>query len=399
MAAVLMVAALGAPAVGASLASAETSTVVGQWRFDEGGGQTAVDDGPLALDGRLGATDGADAADPARIAGVSGGALSFDGSAFVRLPNTTELEPPTLTVEAVVRGTGSPGAHRYVVSHGAQGCVAGSYGLYTASGGGIAFYAFDGLMYRVSAQAAPADVWDGAWHHIAGVYDGGTVRVYVDGHPVGQAFAAPSHISYGLTSSDAYFGTYLGTCALPLRGDVDLVRMWRGPLAPDFVGTLADRALETTPPPPTPPTPGSVPTATEDDSQADAPASRATLAPLAEGQAIPAGQPATSGAPATSTPGAPPRACVVRSSATRLRVGRRTNLTVRVALRGKPLKAVRVVAVEAKSLHRLATARTTKEGRARLGVKPRRRGTITLRVQGRTDCGSAALTVLNAKKK
>jgi hypothetical protein len=394
-ASILALCALGAAA---GTAAADNSAVVGQWRFDEGAGQTAFDDGPYALDGRLGTTDGVDDRDPDRIAGLSGGALRFDGRAFVRLPNTTVLEPPTLTVEAVVRASGSPGAYRYVVSHGAQGCLAGSYGLYTAEHGGIAFYAFDGNQYRVSAEAAASTVWDGNWHHVAGVYDGGVVRVYVDGRPVGEAFPAPSRISYNLTSSDGYIGTYLGSCVLPLRGDVDLVRMWRGPLAPDFIGTLADRALagQGTTTPPTIPSPGTVPVATGDDSNANAPASRPALAAVSEGQAIRAPASATSGSPPKATPGAPARACVVRSSTKRVRAGRRTSLTVHVALRGKPLKAVRVIATEARSRKRLATGRTAKDGRAKLKVKPLRRGTIKLQVLGRADCGSTALTVLKA---
>jgi hypothetical protein len=379
---------------------ADNSAVVGQWRFDEAAGQTAFDDGPFALDGRLGTTDGADDHDPGRIAGLSGGALHFGGRAFVRLPNTTELEPPTLTVEAVVRASGSPGAYRYVVSHGAQSCLAGSYGLYTAEHGGMAFYAFDGSVYRVSPEAAPSDIWDGNWHHVAGVYDGGFVRVYIDGRPVGQPFAAPAHISYNLTSSEGYIGTYLGSCILPLRGDVDLVRMWRGPLAPDFIGTLADRALApgAVAPPPTP-EPGTVPVATDADSNAGAPATRPALTPVAPGQAVPAPAQVTGGGATKSSPGAPPRACVVRPSTKSVRAGRRTSITVRVALRGKPLKAVRVVATEARSRLRLAAARTAKDGRAKLKVKPRRRGTIQLKVQGRADCGSAALTVLQARGK
>jgi hypothetical protein len=397
-----VVLALGALGAGSTTAMADNSTVVGQWRFDEGAGQTAFDDGPFALDGRLGTVDAADGHDPERIAGLQGGALRFDGRSFVRLPNTTLLEPPTLTVEAVVRASETPGAYRYVVSHGAQGCLAGSYGLYTGEHGGIAFYAFDGGEYRVSAEADPSAVWDGKWHHVAGVYDGGFVRVYVDGHPVGQPFDAPSRISYGLSSSDAYIGTYLGSCVLPLRGDLDLVRMWRGPLAPDFIGSLADAALGVTgppAPPPVTPAPDTVPTATDADSNAGAPASRTTLPAVTGGQAIRAPATATSGAAAKPTPGAPARACVVRSSTKKVRAGRRTSLTVHVALRGKPLKAVRVVATEAKSRLRLATGRTAKDGRARLKVRPRRRGTIQLKVQGRADCGSTALTVLQARAK
>jgi hypothetical protein len=392
----LVAMALGALNAGTSVALADPSAVVGQWRFDEGASQTAVDDGPFALDGRLGLTDAADARDPERIPGVSGGALRFDGDTFVRLPAASALEPSTLTLEAVVRADTSPGRFRYLVSHGAQGCVAGSYGLYTGGAGGVAFYVFDGEQFHVTPTAAPADVWNGGWHHVAGTFDGTALRLFVDGHPVGTPVPAPPAIAYALTSQDHYFGTYQGTCALPLRGDVDLIRMWRGPLSPDFIGQLSDAAL--TPPPPATPSFANVPGATAAQSQGDAPAGRSTLTPIAAGtsDAGPARLTAGRGT-AKSTPGAPARACVVKASSKRVRAGRTTTVTVKVALRGKPLKSVRVVALVAK--RRLATAKTAHDGRAKLRFKPSSRSTIRLEVLGRSDCGATALSVLRALKR
>jgi hypothetical protein len=389
---VALLASLAALCAAAGTARADNSTVVGQWRFDEGAGQTVFDDGPFGLDGRLGLTDNADAGDPTRVPGLAGGALHFDGKSFVRLPDAPELEPPTLTVEAVVRAATSPGQYRYIVSRGAQGCEAASYGLYTAQAGGIAFYVYNGETYRVSATAAPADIWNGAWHHVAGVFDGTSVRLYVDGHPVGTPQPAPANIAYALTSPDTYFGTYQGSCALPLDGDVDLVRIWRGPLAPDFVGGLADAALS--PPPVAPPAtaaPDSVPLASAGDSSADAPASRTTLTPIAGGQSLPSTNKPSPGKP--PAPGAPARACIIKPSTKSLRAGRRTSMTVRVALRGKPLKSVKVIATEARPRKRLASGKTARDGRAKLKVKPSRKGTVTVSVLGRIDCASAAVTV------
>jgi hypothetical protein len=386
--------ALGALTIGAATAGAEASAVIGQWRFDEGSGQSVVDDGPLGLDGRLGATDVEDDADPSRIAGVSGGGLHFDAKTYVRLPTTAALQPATLTVEAVVRAAGSPGHFRYIVSRGAENCEAASYGLYTGAAGGIAFYVYNGKSYRVSATAMPSDVWNGQWHHVAGVFDGGFLRLYVDGHPVGAPQPAPPEIAYTLGSPDTYFGTYQGTCALPLDGDVDMVRIWRGPLAPDFIGSLADAALN--PPPVAPPTtsdPVTVPTATAEESDAGAAASRSTLAPAQPGQTLMGAGAKTTPKPAPA-PGAPARACVIKPSTKKLRVGRNASLTVRVALRGKPLKAVKVVATEAKSRKRLASGKTARDGKAKLKVKPKRRGTLTVTVQGRMDCATASVKVV-----
>lgn len=133
---------------GAQTATAEPAQV-GEWRFDEDSGQTAVDAGPHHLNGRLGASGEPDAADPARIAGISGGGLQFDGRSYVRLPDRSELDPQTLTVESVVRASSSPGRWRYLVSRGGRDCFAGSYGLYTGSAGGVAVYVFDGTRYVV----------------------------------------------------------------------------------------------------------------------------------------------------------------------------------------------------------------------------------------------------------
>ena len=372
-------------------ARAENRSVVGQWRFDEGTGQAAVDDGPFALDGRLGSADGVDDDDPARIAGAAGGgALRLDGRSFVRLPDAAELAPrAALTVEAVVRGNDSPGAFRYVVSHGAEGCVAGSYGLYTAEAGGMAFYVFDGQAYRVSATAMSSDVWDGDWHHVAGVFDGRTLQLFVDGRPVGAPLAAPVTIAYSLTSTATYFGTYEGTCRLPLHGDIDLVRLWTGALTAPEIRGLSDAALSpgTAGPPPVAPASSTVPTVPATPTPDASP--REGLVPAAAPTKIPAGKP-----PAVAhRRGAPPRACLVRTAVKRLRAGRKVAVTVRVALRGRPLDAVRVQARDGRTAHRLASARTGRTGSAKLRFRVPRRGTVRLVVTGRRDCGSAVLPV------
>jgi hypothetical protein len=127
-----------------------------------------------------------------------------------------------------------------------QGCLAGSYGLYTAAAGGVALYVFDGARYVVSATARPADVWNGAWHHVAGTFDGRTLRLFVDGRPVGDPMEAPLRIAYVGVSTRASFGQYVGDCELTFRGDMDLVRLWSGARSPQDIGRTAPGI----PPPP-----------------------------------------------------------------------------------------------------------------------------------------------------
>ncbi|MGH2943708.1 MAG: LamG domain-containing protein, partial [Solirubrobacteraceae bacterium] len=212
----------------ATVAPASAATLVGQWRFDEAAGETALDDGPFGLHGVLGAAAVPDLDDPLRIPGALGGALRFDDNSYVRIADRRRLDLPSLTVEAVARANGSPGSYRYLVAHGSVGCFAGSYGLYTARDGGMAFYVFDGERYFVSATARPEDVWDGAWHRVTGSFDGTTVRAFVDGREVGTGLTTPAGtaVEYDSVPAGTYFGTFVGACRLPFTGDLDSVRIW-----------------------------------------------------------------------------------------------------------------------------------------------------------------------------
>jgi hypothetical protein len=366
---VTVLAALVASGAFAPAASAET---VGQWRFDELDGQSAFDDGPHGLDGRLGDAEAPDAADPTRIAGASGGALRFGGGSFVRLPAAPELAVETLTVVAVVRAGSSPGRFRYVVSRGSHGCVAGSYGLYTGAAGGIAIYAFDGSRFVVSAIARPADVWDGEWHHVAGTFDGRVLRLYVDGHPVGDTLEVPMRIDYSTTTANAAFGRYVGDCDLSFRGDLDLVRLWSGPLSAEAVADAAPRALRPDDPPPPP----------------------AELPPL-PAAAPPAILPAApqTGAPPSAAPGAPPRACALRLSRTRIAARRRTSVRVQVTLRGRPVRAVRVVANRHGRAKPITAARTGAGGKVLLVMRVRKPGRVRVSATMRPSCQPSYIQV------
>jgi hypothetical protein len=352
-------------AVDAGAAMAADPALIGQWRFDESDGQIAVDDGPQGLSGRLGTSDLPDAADPGRIAGASGRALRFDGSMFVRLPDTAALAVPSLTTEAVARADASPGSWRYLVSRGGQGCLAGSYGLYTAAAGGVAFYVFDGARYVVSATARPSDVWNGAWHHVAGTFDGRALRLFVDGRPVGEPMDAPLQIAYAGVSPQASFGHYVGQCDLSFRGDMDLVRLWSGARSAEAIAQTA---------------PGVPP----------APAGAGPLPAAAAGTVIAAEEEAQVGPRRAESR---KRRCVVRLVRRQARGKRVTVLHVRVTARERPLRATRVVARRAGGRKVLAKAQTNTKGRARLALRSRRSARVRISAKGRRKCTPARVRV------
>jgi hypothetical protein len=216
--------------VTAAPAGAQGNPIMAAWPIDEGAGQGLRDVSGHDNRGVLGGSSAADAGDPAWIASSSSrhhtrSALRFSGDDYVTVADSATLEPARISVGAVVRATGSPGAFRYVVSKGALQCVTASYGLYTGPDGGLIFYVSNGTQVVLSADAG-AGLWDGAWHVVLGTFDGAVVRLFVDGREVDTGTPTSISLAFGFPDNDAfYIGDYRGTCANPLGfvGDVDAV--------------------------------------------------------------------------------------------------------------------------------------------------------------------------------
>jgi hypothetical protein len=216
-------------------ASADSFPLMGWWPLNEGSGQTVRDWSGHGNDGYLGNVNVPDSHDPTWIKGVLlGSALAFGGDDFVTIPDAASLEPANLTVAAWIRGDSSPGINQYVLSKGAFQCNYPSYGLYSGLSGGISFLIGGASQFYRSAEA-PASVWDGKWHHVAGTYDGKNLRLYVDGVQVGQPTAAPGGINYNIQGG-GFIGTY-DACngALSLHGDVDGIQIWSQALPVDTI--------------------------------------------------------------------------------------------------------------------------------------------------------------------
>jgi hypothetical protein len=341
-------------AAGAVPAAAKAS-LIARWKFDESAGQVVHDDGPFGLDGVLGLKPAPDAADPERI----GGALRFDGTSVVRLPDSSRLAPQHLTVEAVARADGSPGSYRYLVSKGGTGCYSGSYGLYTAPKGGLALYVFDGSRYVLSATARRPDVWDGSWHTVKGTFDGNALRLFVDGREVGSPMVAPISIDYSTPTDAATLGQYAGPCDLGFRGDIDLVQ-----ISSDAVDAAAP---DTTPDAPSGPLPPPLPAA-------------------APGTTLPG--PETS----SERPNGSSKPCTVRLARRSVVAGRRTVVRAQLLNAAKRSK-LRLTARRGTRRKVVASARISSSGHARLVVRSQQVGHLTVRVVGRTGCASARLTV------
>jgi hypothetical protein len=210
-------------------ASAARGDLLGEWHLDDLSGADTSGRGHALSATGVGV-----------VPGHAGGAYAFTGTQSVVVPRTPDLEPAALTVEAWVRHAGNPGSYAYVLAKGRDGCTAASWALYTG-GGAMSFYVYDGSSAALSPDGGET-IWDGAWHHLAGTYDGATVRLYVDGVEAGTGAPAARTIAYGLgDSNDLVIGNYpVSQCGASFAGDIDEVKVWDGALAAADIARLRD---------------------------------------------------------------------------------------------------------------------------------------------------------------
>jgi len=153
--------------------------------------------------------------------GAQGGALQFDGSSDVIVPNQPALSflsTDPITVEAWVFRTGNAGVmHILGKRSGCNGNSGQNYQL-AFDGDGIGFGGDkDNGNTATTGVIPPLN----QWMHIAGTFDGTTLRVFVDGIPAGSVngtLGSPNGNDVKIAAS--------GDCGGNWVGIIDEVRIW-----------------------------------------------------------------------------------------------------------------------------------------------------------------------------
>jgi len=254
--------------------AAQTGSIAGRWPLDTLQLSPANVDTPSTLtpDASGNGLDGTVRGTVLQPGRFGNGASFQDGNGFpagdpgITVPQAAQLEPAQVTLMAWVRRAGAGGPYEYIAAKGAQApCLAASYGLYTGDNGGLQFYITRGGGQNpvFSPERAAASIWNGAWHAVAGVFDGTRVHLYVDGEEIGTGGVAPSGIGYGLSDGQFTIGNYAraATCgagATRFGGEVDEVRVYDRALTPAELQPLLTDEGATPPglPTPDPGTPG-----------------------------------------------------------------------------------------------------------------------------------------------
>jgi len=170
-----------------------SAATLGYWNFEEGTVGGAATIAGSVLDSSANSNIGNPSGEPTYSADVASNpvpqtgqinslSMSFDGvDDTVLIPTSSALNSSgAFTVEFWFNSTDTRSGQRLLVdkSHGFGDNT--GWAFQTQSGTGIIDFAL-GTSGGFLAVTTNADLFDGAWYHIAGTYDGNTAELFVDG--------------------------------------------------------------------------------------------------------------------------------------------------------------------------------------------------------------------------
>nr|MBA2321043.1 cadherin domain-containing protein [Deltaproteobacteria bacterium] len=178
----------------------------------------------------VGSADGAVAGAPGYGTGVSGDSFVFDSDDDrMTVPHSSalDLQATGFTAEFWVQGGAQPTATFAVLdkSHTFGGGTDGWAFQGTSASGEIRFALGTGAGFAEPASAV--SVLDGAWHHVAGVWDGEAALLYVDGALQASVPASSAENNTGSLGVGYWFAG-----GRPFRGSVDEIGLYDSALDP-----------------------------------------------------------------------------------------------------------------------------------------------------------------------
>ena len=150
-------------------------------------------------------------------------ALDFDGvDDYVNLGNNLNLTS-AISIEAWVKTDGL-GARQTILDKGYSGSGEPYYQYHVeVRSGGEVYFALSLGGTRKTTQTSTT-LTAGQWHHIACVYNGSTIKIYIDGVEESSTNATGSISTY---STSLYIGAYSGPTPIgSFDGLIDEVRIW-----------------------------------------------------------------------------------------------------------------------------------------------------------------------------
>ncbi len=212
-----------------------TSTTVGLWTFDN---QDLTDSAnfatpPGALNGQFVTTGTLTAPvflKNAPGAPPSANSILLDGGSWVLVPSDPTLDITTaFTVEAWIKPANTSSQQAIVERYPATSGTGGGFALDLLPGGNISFAVYRGTTNFDSVNSTNS-ITDTNWHHVAGVYDGANINIYLDGSLAGTAASrTPRSSTANLLIGGSQIRGTSGTAGF-FTGKIDEVRLSTGTL-------------------------------------------------------------------------------------------------------------------------------------------------------------------------
>ena len=166
--------------------SFNTGRLVAHWKLDEGAGDTIINSAGTEYNGNI-------MGDPTWTTGIIGGALEFDSDGdYIEIEDSNDLAIRNqITVCAWIKTDTIDKRWQAIVTKGDR-----SWRLHGKRSGYALEFSCSGLLVpdnRWGSLYGTIDVNNGQWHHVAGVYDGNRIYLYIDGQ-VDNSKQAPGKI-------------------------------------------------------------------------------------------------------------------------------------------------------------------------------------------------------------
>ena len=202
---------------------------LGLWHMNEGGGDRIVDASPNGFDGVVvGKADWGQ--EEWKKSGKVGKSFAFDGNTAINLGVQEKLircDADAITVEAWVY---PEELDKLICCHWGAGS---SWGSWEFVGTRFGVVTMDGRASVVAAGGQQLSLQE--WQHVAGTYDGKTIRLYINGEPAGS------------TEHSGKFSPWTGGLDVVIGSKASLEYHWNGLIDEVRISSIAREPAELSP--------------------------------------------------------------------------------------------------------------------------------------------------------
>ncbi len=204
---------------------------IGYWKLDRGEGNTAYDYSGMGNPGTFVNMDVSNSWQEENLC-ILGKCIDFDGvDGYISIPDTNILRPQNALTFSAWINTSSNNVQGVVTKRRSENENPTNSYILVLDAGAIPGFTIttNSVQTKISS---PEPISLNEWNHLLGVYDGSTMKLYINGHLVNQTIKS-GNITY--SSSSLRIGTSSTSFLQVVDGLIDEVKLWNYPLTEEDV--------------------------------------------------------------------------------------------------------------------------------------------------------------------